>query len=98
MRIDRHSEGRTERRCIVAGQHRDFEFIQPFASHRNANEPAPVFGHKVDGFRRHLLGCDDQIAFIFPVLVVHDDDEVAFPQFLKCFFNGCQRHVRSPRL
>jgi hypothetical protein len=45
--------------------------------HRHTTETAAVFRHEVDRGRRDLLGGDRQIAFVLPILVVHDDDHLA---------------------
>ena len=43
----------------------------------HADQAAAVGGHEVDDLRGHLLRRDRQIAFVLPILVVHDDDHLA---------------------
>ena len=36
--------------------------------------PRPIFRHEIDRFGRDDFGGHDQIAFVFAVGVIHDDD------------------------
>ena len=45
---------------------------------RKANEAAGVARHEVDGFGRNFFGGDDEIAFVFAVFIVDENDEFAF--------------------
>ena len=44
---------------------------------READEPAPVHRHEVDGLGRDLVGGHREIAFVLAVLVVDQDDHLA---------------------
>ena len=58
----------------------DAELLQPFGGRRHANQSAAKFGHEIHGDRRDEFRRHDQIAFIFAIGVVHDDDHFAFLQ------------------
>ena len=44
---------------------------------RQADQAAAVLRHEVDGLGRDLLGRHAQVAFVLPVLVIHEDDHLA---------------------
>ena len=48
-------------------------------------------GHKIDGGGCGVLAGDDEVAFVFAVGVVHDDDHFAFAQFGDDGFDGVKR-------
>ncbi len=50
---------------------------QRLGGQRQADQAAPVLGHEVDGFRRDEVGRQDQVAFIFAVFLVNEDDHAA---------------------
>ncbi len=58
--------------------------------HRQADHAAGVTHHEIDGFRRRLLRGDDEIAFVFAVLVIDEDDHAALVQLLQGFLNGAE--------
>lgn len=75
--IDRDREGGFVRFRVIGHHQRDIECIETLAFHGNANEPAGVVHHEGDCFRGDGIGRDHDIAFVFPVLVVDDDDHLA---------------------
>jgi hypothetical protein len=54
------------------------KLLQPFASGGNANQTATETRHEIDGRRRRVLTGEDEIAFVFAVGIVHDDNDFAF--------------------
>ena len=44
--------------------------------------------HEVDFFRCDALSGDDEVAFVFAVFVVNDDDEISFFEFDYCFLDS----------
>src|SRR6185312_46471 len=67
-----------------------------------ADEAAPVLGHEVDGFRRHLVGRHQEIALVLAVLVVDDDQDPPGPNLLHRLLDayevpiGLVRHAVDP--
>ncbi|MNL47900.1 hypothetical protein D3C87_1707110 [compost metagenome] len=62
----------------VARHHRiQLQLAAAFGGQRQADQAAPVLGHEVDGFRRDEVGRQDQVAFIFAVFLVNEDDHAA---------------------
>ncbi len=77
MRVNRHAEGRVAPRGVVADLERNLELIEPIGHHGEANEPAAVSRHEVDGVWRDAIGGHREVAFVLAVLIVHDDDHLA---------------------
>ena len=68
------------------------EFVATLFGEREANQTAGVPGHEVDDFRSDLLGGADQIAFIFAIFVVNDDDHLAVADIGNGLVNSRNRH------
>src|SRR4051812_14737778 len=61
--------------CTVVWRHgSQFELVEPFASHRQADQAASMRGHEVDGLWSNHLGGHRQISFVLAILIVDDDD------------------------
>ena len=64
---------------------------------RQADEPACMRNHEVDRFRRDVFGSDDDIAFVFPIFFVNQNDHAPGAHFGDDFFdrrNGCGLALR----
>ena len=79
--VDRDCErGALHLGVLLAGDHqRQLEGVEPFALHRQTDEPARVADHERHLFGRHLLRRDDEIAFRLGVVVVDHDQELTAP-------------------
>src|SRR5579862_2311755 len=53
------------------------KLVDAFRRKRQADQPAPVDGHEVDGLGRDELGGHGKVAFVFAVLVIDDDQHAA---------------------
>src|SRR5207249_1727398 len=83
-------------RGSVDGRHeREMELVAALFGERHANQAAAVLSHEVDGVGRDLFGGHGEVAFVFAVLVVDEDDHTALANFLDSFFNGGERGTRS---
>ena len=60
--------------ALIGHHQRNVEIVETLSGHRQADQAATVRRHEVDGFGRDLLGCDHQVAFVFAVFVIDDDD------------------------
>ena len=66
------------KRVPVFGDHFfNAELSEPLLRGRAADKAAPEFSHKVDGLRSDGLGRQDEVALVFAVGVVHNDDHFA---------------------
>ena len=90
QQIDRHGERRAEQRGVVRLHHVEFELCAALFGKRGTQHTATVLEHEIDDFGRHLLGCYDEVAFVFTVRVIGDDDDMAGLQFFQCFFDGVE--------
>lgn len=52
---------------------------------READESAAMSGHEVDGFGRDFFGGDGEIAFVFAVLVIYNNEDLALAEIFNCF-------------
>ena len=57
---------------------------------------AAVDGHEVDVLRGGKLGGADEIALVFTVGVVCDQNDLPLSQILQCFGNGIEIHSKTP--
>ena len=57
-----------------------------------ADQASGMPGHEVDYLGRNLLGSADQIALIFAIFVVNDDDHLAVADIGNGFLNRRNRH------
>ena len=81
--VDGFGERGAEIRGVLGRHLSQPQIFQALLGHRQANQPAPVLGHKVDGLRRNLFGGHGEVAFVFAVLVVNDHDHAAGADFLQ---------------
>ena len=67
------------------------KLVEPLTRHRQADEPAAIRGHEIDGLGSDLLCRDRQIALVLPILVVNDDDHLAGANVFESRFYGVER-------
>ena len=72
--LDRQREVGAQRRAVVAHHQRQVQLPAAFLSQRQADEPAAVPRHEVDGLGSGEFRGDDQITFILALLLVHQND------------------------
>jgi hypothetical protein len=76
-RIDGGLEIRFEGLAIVRNHPLNSKLLQPFRSGRHANQPAPELRHEVHRLRCDVFSGHDQIAFVFAIGIVDQDDHFA---------------------
>ena len=90
-RLDRDGERGAERRLVLVGHLAQPELVAALLGQAEADEPARVRDHEVDGLGRRELGRDRQVALVLAVLVVDDDDEAAGADVLDRLLDGGER-------
>ena len=89
--VDAHREGG----LVVVGVLRDHrgeaEPVAQVARHGHADEAPAVDGHEVDVVGRGEFARADEVAFVFSVLVVGDEDDLAGAKVFERLFNGIER-------
>jgi hypothetical protein len=74
--LDGDGEGGAVAARVLLDHHRELELLDAVGRQREADEAPAEARHEVDGLGRHLLGGHGQVAFVLPVLVVHQDDHL----------------------
>ncbi len=93
-RVDGFAEGSAKCRRISRRDWLQIEGIAALLGKREADQAAPVFGHEIDGFGRDFFRRHGQIAFVFAVFVVHQDNHAALANFLDRLFYGRKWRIR----
>jgi hypothetical protein len=81
-RLDRHREGGAEAARVLLRHKLQAEPLNLLVLHGEADQPAAVFRHEIDGFRRRHLGRDHQVALVLPILVVDQDEHAPVARFV----------------
>ena len=90
--VDGDGEGGLE--FLGIGRHHlgKTEFLRQLARHGHADEAARIRRHKVDVFERRMFGGADDVAFIFTVFVVDNDDALALAEGFQKLGKGRKSH------
>ena len=75
--LDRNGERGALGGSIALHHEGYLELVQPPPVKWHTNKAAAVGGMEVEGFRRHLLCGNDEVALILPRLIIDDDDHFA---------------------
>ena len=89
-RLDRDGERGLVAGAVVPAHQAEAQLLDALAGQRQADQAAGVAGHEVDRIRRGELRGDDQVALVFPVLVVDQDEHPAVARFLDQFLDAGQ--------
>ena len=101
-RLDRDRERRAELRLVLVGHLAEPELVAALGGQAEADQPAAVRRHEVDGVGRDELRGDREVALVLAVLVVDDDDEAARADLVDRLLDGGEGarlglgHARSP--
>ena len=91
--LDGDGEGGAVLRAVARRHGLQAQAFAAFAREREADEPAAMLGHEVDGLCTHMVGREDEVAFVFTVFLVHEDHHAARGQLGDQCGNGGQRHA-----
>src|SRR6266446_1623748 len=92
-RVDRFRERRSVHGGVNRRHEGQVQLIAALFGEWKADQAATVLSHEVDGVRGDFLGCHGEIAFVFAVLVVNEDDHAALANFFDGFFDGGEMGV-----
>ena len=88
--IDGFAEGRAEGRRIAL-RHRDqIQGIAALFGKRQANQAAAFASHEIHGFRSDFFGGHREVALVFAVFIVHEDNHAALADFVEGFLDRCE--------
>ena len=88
--IDADGEGRLERRVVAVDHELELEFVTTVFDEGRANQAASLDRHEVDHLGRGEPRCSHEIAFVFPVFIVHDDDHLSLPDVFDGILDGVE--------
>jgi len=93
--IDRLAKRRPEIRSIVRRHERQSQGVASLRCQRQADQSPTVSRHKINDFGRDLLGCEGEVAFVFAVFVVDDDQHAPGARLFKGFRDGREWHKQE---
>jgi len=67
---------------------RQVKFLASRQRDRSTKHATRVLEHEIHFLRCYLLGCDDEVALVLAVFIVHDDYEFSFLEVLHCIFDA----------
>src|ERR1035438_5411837 len=73
-RVDGFAKRGAILRCVFAGHGTDAQVIEALFGHRQTDQAASVASHEVDRFRSNFFGGQSEVAFVFAIFVVDDDN------------------------
>jgi len=85
--LNGHGEGRPETGTVVPSHGHQPEAVGMFLRKGKADQTPAVHRHEIDGFGGDELGGHAQVALVFSVLVVHEDDHFAIADILNGFLD-----------
>ena len=65
-----------------------FQLLESFAGRCQADQSPSVSGHEIDRLRRDRFGRHCEIALVFAIFIVDDDDHPPGSQFIQRLFNA----------
>jgi hypothetical protein len=92
-RFDRDREIGAEGGAVTGGHHRQREAVADFFGQRQADQAARVADHEIDRLGRDEIGRQHQVAFVFAVFFVDQNDHAACAQFGNDFLGAGDRHA-----
>ena len=91
--FDRQRELGAEAGGVLLNHQRQAQLFATLPGHGHADQAAAEPRHKVDGFRRAVFCCHYQVAFVFAIFVVHQDNHLALTDIFDYLFNTVQCHT-----
>ena len=89
-RLDRGGEGRAVPGAVIGAHQFQTKLAHPGTGQGQADQAAPVTGHEIDGIGRRHLARNDEIALIFAILVIHQDEHAAIARLFDQLLGRCQ--------
>ena len=75
-------------RAVGARHQLETKLLGALRRQRQANEPAAVLGHEVDGVGRRHLRRDDKVALVLALLGIDEDEHAAVARVLDHLLDG----------
>ena len=84
--VDRYGEGRAENRRVALHLVLQLELAATLLCDGCTEDTATLLEHVIDFLRSDEFGGRDQVAFVFAILIIDDNDEFSGFEVLKGFF------------
>src|SRR3990170_792032 len=94
--VHRNGEGSAVLGGVVLDHEGYLKLVQPLPDDGHADKAPGMPGHEVDGLGGDLFCGYGQVSLILAVVVVHDDEKVAFPDLFYSFFDSGKGHFLTP--
>lgn len=78
--------------AVLVGHQWQLQSFCPVFCDGQADQAAGVTRKKRNMFGRDYIGGDNKVAFVFAILVIHDQDHIAQTEFVENVFNGADSH------
>ncbi|MNQ88269.1 hypothetical protein D3C85_1035260 [compost metagenome] len=91
-RLDRHGKGGAEGAAIGRHHLLQAQALAVLLGQGQADQPPCFTGHEADGLGVAAFGGDQQVAFVFAVFVVHQQDHLALAVVLENVFDAVEGH------
>ena len=91
-RLDGDGERRAVHRAIARGHGGQLEELAALTAQCQADQAPAEAGHEVDGLGRHVVGGQDEVAFVFAVFFIHQDDDAPGAHLGHDVLDGGDRH------
>ena len=92
-RLDGHGEGRGVARAVRARHQLEMKLLGAVGVERQADKPAAMLGHEIDGVRRCHLRGDDEVALVLALLCIDEDEHAPVAGVFDDLLDGGQRRV-----
>ena len=93
QQIDRNGEGRSEQRGVVLLHHVQFELGATLLRQRCAQDATALLKHEIHDLGGDLFRGDDEIALVFAVLVIDDDDDFSVAEVLDDLLHAIEHRL-----
>ena len=90
--FDGDGKRRPQKRCIIRDLHGEVQFVAAFFRQRHTDQPTRVGRHEVYDFRRNFFSRTDEVALVFAVFVVNDNNHAPVANIGGGVFNRGKRH------
>ncbi len=82
-------------RAVRARHQLEVKLLGAFRRECEADQPAAVLGHEIDGVRRRHLRGDDEVALVLALLSIHQDEHAAVARVLDHFLDRGEELVMA---
>ena len=90
--LDRDGEFGAKTTAVALHHQRQLQQLTALTGHGHTDQATAVLGHEIDSLGIHMLRRHHQVAFVFPVLVIHQNNHLSLTDIFDQFFNRVELH------